>query len=51
MRIRKQPGETREQFIARVVSYGGPPTPAQAERLRQLIPMPPISRAPHSKAA
>ena len=40
MIIRAKPGEDYEKFFARLLAASGPPTPEEAERLRQLLPLP-----------
>lgn len=38
--LQAEPGESFEDFIARVIATAGPPTPEEATRLRQLLPLP-----------
>lgn len=48
MILELRPGETREQFIARIVAASRPPTPEELADLRRLLPPVP---AEHRKAA
>lgn len=40
MIIQARPGEPDDEFFARLLAASGPPTPEEAERLRQLLPLP-----------
>ncbi len=40
MIIERRPGESFKEFFARLLAASGPPTPEEAERLRQLLPLP-----------
>lgn len=42
MSIQARPGESREAFLARVIAAAPSPTPEIAERLRRLMPLPPV---------
>jgi len=48
--IRALPGETYEEFFARLLAASGPPTPEEAERLRQLLPLPRVTPAAEKAA-
>ncbi|WP_158077423.1 hypothetical protein [Amycolatopsis keratiniphila] len=51
MIVQAAPGETREQFIRRVVATANPLSPTERQRVRQMLP--PVRRSPQavSKAA
>lgn len=38
--IQAWPGEPDDEFFARLLAASGPPTPEEADRLRQLLPLP-----------
>ncbi|MFI6304336.1 hypothetical protein ACIBCH_20895 [Amycolatopsis thailandensis] len=50
MIIRAKPGETYDEFFARLLAASGPPTPEEAERLRQLLPLPRTTPATNKAA-
>ncbi|MFD6069316.1 hypothetical protein [Amycolatopsis lurida] len=51
MSVQARPGESREAFLARVIAAAPPPTRETAERLRRLMPLPPVLPAASSDKA